>query len=189
MDSARYVPVKQLLYCCVPACLQIVFAKNHVAQMPQRELAMHLDVRVPPEEAYHFDENHVGNPEDGYGVPVDTELFRPNDTFEKLDIPLRIDYMTIDTFDNPDALREALSCFEAEDTDIILCMKWSGITDNLDEDHGHVCVFDRIVDGKIRFIDPYEEDLFRIVSPEKMYDAMTQRGGHKKAGLWIFENV
>ena len=74
---------------------------------------------------------------------------------------------------------------EKNDTDLLLCFHHGTLVEDPEKDYGHVCVFDRVIDGRIRIIDPSpHHPKWRTVSIEKMYEAMIQHGEKKSAGLW-----
>ena len=187
--KSRYKWIKQLPYCCVPVCFQMIFIKNGLKSFSQQEIGSYLGLRVPSHKAELFTNPVIGNPDSGYGVMVDTAEFRPNEALKKLGVDLQIRFETIDLFHSHIDLSDTLEQYENVDKDVILCMKWSEITNSPVDGHGHVCVFDRIIDGKIYFVDSHENEKLRVVTVEKMYNAMVHRGGDKRAGLWVFEGV
>lgn len=102
-------------------------------------------------------------------------------------IPLSYRLEPIQQIDSPSELREILAKTEAEDANALLCFNHGALVDDDSRDWGHVVVFDRIVDGDIRIIDPSPtHPKWRIVKTEKMYAAMKKHGEKKTAsGVWM----
>ena len=84
-------------------------------------------------------------------------------------------------------LEKYLKEAEKEDIDIIVCFHHGTLANNPEKDWGHACIFDRIIDGGIRIIDPSPHyPKWRVVTFEKMFEAMQKHGEKEAAGFWEF---
>jgi hypothetical protein len=83
-----------------------------------------------------------------------------------------------------------LSGVERDNKDALLCFNHGVLVDDKEKDWGHVVVFDRTVDDKIRIIDPSpEHPKWRLVEPEQMFEAMSKHGEKRSGGVWLIENA
>ncbi len=81
---------------------------------------------------------------------------------------------------------EYLNNLEHRDIDVLVCYDWGTL---FDKDHhgGHLCVLDKVDIKKkqVRIIDPeYDAPKWRVVSIDKLYDAMKYHGKDKSGGFW-----
>jgi hypothetical protein len=87
-----------------------------------------------------------------------------------------------------DDLRKILEQVEVANSDALLCFNHGALVDDKDKDWGHVVVFDRVIDGKIRIVDPSpEHPKWRLVGVEKMFGAMQEHGVARSGGVWLIE--
>ena len=76
------------------------------------------------------------------------------------------------------------------DLDAILCLDWNILHDkNSERNCGHVVVFDRIVDGEIRIIDPdFNQPKWQSYSSDKVFDAIKHHEDYS-GGIWLFTKM
>ncbi len=67
-----------------------------------------------------------------------------------------------------------------------MCFNHGVLVDDSNKNWGHVCVFDRLIDDKIRIVDPSpEHPKWRLVEADKTYEAMSKHGVEKSGGVWL----
>lgn len=189
-EDSRYLPLTQQYSCCVPTCIQMVMYKNRIPLLPAEEIGYHLGLVVSPAEAHLFYKVRVSDtpPPAGYGTQIAKPEFEPNQAFSKLKIPLSFKVKPFADISTPQELLKELSEVEKEDIDVLMCFNHGALTDD-DKDWGHVCVFDRVIEGKLRIVDPSpNQPKWRLVTAEKMFQAMKKHSATTAAaGLWILE--
>jgi hypothetical protein len=186
-EDSRYVPLTQQPFCCVPTCIQIVMHKNGIPLLPAEEIGYHLGLVVGPADAHLFYKVRVSDtpPPAGYGTRIYDPQFEPNKAFEKLKIKLSFSIKPISEISSSDDLLNMLQEVEAQNGDALLCFNHGALVDDPSRNWGHVCVFDRVEDGKIRIIDPSpNHPKWRTVEAAKMLEAMQKHGVQRSAGIW-----
>ena len=186
-ENSRYVPLTQQPFCCVPTCIQMVMYKNGIALLPAEEIGYYLGLVVSPADAHLFYKVRLSDtvPPAGYGTRISDPEFEPNAAFEKLKIPLSLSIKPISEIGSADVLLKELQDVETGDGDTLLCFNQGVLVDDPAKNWGHVCVFDRIEDGKIRIIDPSPgHPKWRTVEAAKMLESMQKHGVQKSAGFW-----
>jgi hypothetical protein len=187
-SDSRYVPLTQQPSCCVPTCIQMVMYKHGIPLIPAEEIGYHLGLIVHPERKHLFYNARTSKerPAAGYGTRIYLPEFEPNVAFKSLSIPLSLTVKPITEIKSVEQLLNELRRVEKSDRDALLCFNHGVLVDNFDKNYGHVCVFDRIVDNKIRIIDPSpEHPKWRFVEADKMFEAMTNHGEKRSGGIWF----
>ncbi|MDZ7786053.1 MAG: hypothetical protein U5L95_02940 [Candidatus Saccharibacteria bacterium] len=191
-DDSRYIPFTQQASCCVPTCFQMIMYKNGIPLLPAEEIGYHLGLIVRPERAGLFYKVRTSEekPPAGYGTRIYLPEFEPNTAFKNLDIPLRLKIKPISEIGDSEKLINTLSEIEANNTDALLCFNHGVLVDDREKDWGHVVVFDRVVGDKIRIIDPSpEHPKWRLVSVDKIFEAMNRHGEKRSGGVWLIDTV
>jgi hypothetical protein len=190
--DSRYVPLTQQDYCCVPTCLQMVMYKSGIPLLPAEEIGYHLGLIVPPAENHLFFNVRTSTekPPAGYGTRIYLPEFEPNEAFKNLQLPLRLTVKPITQFSSADDLLQTLREVEAQDGNALLCYNHGALVDDPSRDWGHVVVFDRIIDGDVRIVDPSpSHPKWRTVKPGKLFEAMKEHGEERSAGIWLIEKT
>lgn len=185
--DSRYVPLTQQAYCCVPTSIQMVMDKNGIPLVPAEEIGYHLGLVVHPNDAKLFYKVRTSEtpPPAGYGTRIYDPQFEPNVAFEKLSIPLTHSLQPISEFDSPSDLLGKFEEVEKDNGDVLLCFNHGVLVADPAKNYGHVVVFDRVIDGQIRIVDPSpNHPKWRSVEVERLYEAMQKHGVQKSAGLW-----
>ncbi|MCL5431908.1 MAG: hypothetical protein M1484_02275 [Patescibacteria group bacterium] len=188
--DSRYIPLTQQPACCVPTCIQMIMYRHNIPLIPAEELGYHLGLIVHPDRKrlFHNVRTSTKKPAGGYGTRIYKLAFEPNTAFKKLGIPLTFALKPITQFRSKDELYRYLQTMEERDKDVLLCFHHGALVDDPSKDWGHLCVFDRLVENKIRLIDPgYEAPKWRLVSMQKMFEAMRKHGVKQAAGCWEIE--
>lgn len=196
--DARYVPLQQMPYCCLPTCLLMVILRHGIKPVPVELLGWHLGLTVPPEDRRYFYNPRVSErpPPQGYGTQVGISSLDYNAALASLGVPLQIDIRRIDRLDGPEALGAALAKIQEADLDCLLCVHWGDTLDRefthppISEDAGHILVFDRLLDdGRVRVIDPSRGPKWRAFEMRTLHDSMCRHGAERAAGLWVLTRV
>lgn len=185
--NSRYIPLTQQPACCVPTCFQMIMYKHGITLKPAEEIGHYLGLIVHPDrkKLFYNVRTSPDKPPAGYGTRIYDPEFEPNNVFRKLGIPLVFERRLINQFSSPPEIIGYLKNAEEKDKDVLLCFNHGALIDDPTKDWGHVCVFDRMVDNQIRLIDPTpDQPKWRLVSVEKMFDAMKKHGEQKSAGFW-----
>ena len=185
--DSRYIPLTQQKSCCVPTCIQMVMLRHKIPLLPAEEIGYYLGLIVDPENTTLFYDPRTSKkrPPAGYGTRIYDPKYEPNKAFKKLNIPLSFKVHPITGFKSAPQLLDFLRRAETENLDMLLCFNHGVLVDNPAKSGGHVCVFDRVIDGQIRIIDPsYHHPKWRSVPAEKMFLATKKHGVKKSAGAW-----
>lgn len=192
-QNSRYIPFTQQTRCCAPTCIQMIMYKNGIPLVSAEELGYHLGLIVPPMEERLFYNVRVSEaiPPAGYGTRIYMEEFDPNVAFQKLGIPLILRVENIAEFESSEEVFNVAKKTEEENGDMLFCFNHGALIDDAARDWGHLVLFDRIIDGQYRIIDPSPtHPKWRLVSPEKMFTAMKKHGEKPTAaGVWGFEHM
>ncbi len=191
--DSRYVPLTQQASCCVPTCIQTVMYKLNIPLIPAEEIGYNLGLVVRPDDGYLFYNARTAAvpPSGGYGTRIYEDEYELNTAFRKMGIPLKYEIDHIQSITSVDQLRDSLIKVESDDGHALLCFNHGALIDDDKRDWGHVVVFDRIIDGDIRIIDPSPtHPKWRVVKTEQMYKAMTKHGQKKTAaGVWHISQI
>lgn len=188
-NDSRYIPFTQQKACCVPTSTLMIMYKNGIPLVPAEELGYRLGLTVSPDMASLFYNARTSPkpPTDaGYGTQVSDPRYSFRKAFDDLDIPLTATMLNIDDVKNYGELTEKLQEIESRDGDTLLCFDHGTVRVN-GTHNGHVVVFDRLIEDKIRIIDAStKHPKWRLVEPKLMYEAMKNHPtGH--GGLWMFD--
>ena len=185
--NSRYVPLTQQPACCVPTCFQMVMYKNNILLRPAEEIGYYLGLIVHPDRKKLFwnVRTSTEKPPAGYGTRIYDPQFEPNTAFKNMGVPLTCKVNPITNFNSSEIIVNYLIDSEKANKDVLLCFNHGALIDDPTKNWGHVCVFDRIIDGKIRLIDPSpDQPKWKLVSVEKMFHAMQKHGEKRSAGFW-----
>lgn len=162
--------------------------KSGIPLLPAEEIGYHLGLVVHPDKARYFYNvrTSVEPPSAGYGTRIYEPEFELNAAFKNMGIPLSYKLKPIADISSAEELLNELKRAETEDKNALLCFNHGALVDDKDRDWGHVVVFDRVVDGQLRIIDPSPDyPKWRLITPEKMFEAMKKHGERKTAaGVW-----
>lgn len=171
----------------------MVMYKNGIPLLPAEELGYHLGLTVHPDKAKFFHNVRTSEtpPSTGYGCQIYLPEYEPNKVFNELGIPLALTEKPIAKIRSAKELLEILGNIEKENSDALLCFNHGALIDDPARDWGHIVVFDRAIDGQLRIIDPSpDHPKWRLVTPEKMFEAMVIHGKRKSAaGVWFLKKT
>lgn len=186
--NAKYIPLTQQKYCCVPTCISMIMYRRNIPLIPIESLGYALGLTVPEEDAHLFDKVRTGQrPTAGWGTRIYEPEFEINKVLRSLEIPLRV---TVDTsIGSVDELRQKLQAAQDTDGDALLCFDY-GVLWNLDIKGGHVCVFHGLDGDNMWMIDPERSvPKNRKVSLVQLYKAIDFHGPANSCGVWKVEKI
>lgn len=187
-NNSRYLPLTQQGWCCVPTSIQMVMYRRGIPLIPAEEIGYHLGLTVPPDQAKLFYKvrTAIEPPvSSGYGTQIQTPDYEPDTAFANLGIPLHFSQTFISAIASTEDLVKALQNIEQQDTDALLCFNPTVLTGEYKPQMGHVVVFDRALDGKVRIVDPSSiHAKWRLLEPHVLYDAMLRHGDENGGGIW-----
>lgn len=187
--DSRYIPLTQQPSCCVPTCIQMVMYRNDIPLRPAEEIGYHLGLVVAQERGELFCNVRTAaeKPAAGYGIQMHLPKYEPNAAFDRMDIPLSFTVEPIANISSANELLERLCAHEQDDHDVLVAFNLEALLDDpsLDGAH-HACVFDRIVDGCVRLIDPsFYAPKWRIFDVEQLFVAMKKHVSPEYGGIWL----
>jgi hypothetical protein len=189
-NDSRYIPFTQQDYCCVPTSIQMIMYRNGVPLIPAEELGYYLGLTVPPEEGHLFYKARVSvTPPSGagFGTQIMNPEYNPDEIFPKLGIPFVFSQVLAAEIADEADLLDRLHTIEQEDSDALLCFNHGVIKGEYKPFTGHVVVFDRVIDGKIRVVDAsWKHPKWRLVEPSLMLEAIQCHGDKNSGGIWHF---
>jgi hypothetical protein len=165
--------------------------RNQIPLIPAEELGYHLGLTVSPEDKTLFYNVRVSETPPsaaGYGTKIHQPEHEPNKVFSQLGIPLSFEKIPATDITGSEDLVNRLREIERQDSDALLCFNHGVIRGEYKPYNGHVVVFDKIIDGKIRIIDASPDwPKWRTVDPELMYAAIKRHGEDgASGGIWKF---
>jgi hypothetical protein len=187
--GSRYIPFTQQPSHCVPTCVQMVMYRNNIPLRPAEEIGYHLGLVVRPDQSELFCKVRTATekPAAGYGIQMHLPEYEPNAAFARMDIPLHFAIEPITGFSSADELLERLRAHEKDNHDVLVAFNLGVLLDDssLNEAH-HACVFDRIVDGRVRLVDPsFYAPKWRIFDAEQLFIAMQKHVSSDWGGIWL----
>jgi len=191
-NDSRYTPLTQQPYLCVPTCIQMVMYKQNIPLIPAEEIGYQLGLTVPPDAAKSFYKVRVSEEppvNSGYGTQIQTPEYEPNQAFEKLKIPFKFTKRLASAISSIDEMINVLQKVNDEDKDALLCFN-PGVLyfGEYKPFTGHVVVFDKIIDGKVRVVDPdAKQPKWRTVEPSILFDAIQAHGDKNSGGIWYLK--
>lgn len=189
--DTRYIPFVQQPYCCLPATLQTILYKNSLPLYSQEEIGGLLGLVVAPEDAKYFWNVETADtpPPAGYGTRINTDQYSLSRLIETLGLPFQLTNRSASSLRDEADLLQQLKDVEAADQDALACFKASIVYNN-SYSGGHICAFDRVINGNIRLINPEAKNSkWQEVEPSLLLEAIKAHGDDNSGGIWIFRRV
>lgn len=187
--STRYMPIRQMPFCCGPACLQMVMLRKGIKLLPQELLGYHMGLTVPPESAKHFYNVRVSETpptKSGFGTQIQTEEFSLPKALKNLNIPLSFEFLGADDFTSLTQFKTRVEELLAQDEDILICLHIGTLSNDPAKDYGHIMVLDYLENDTLHFM---ESDLiasghWRSFPLEQVYAAVKHHTTASMGGIW-----
>lgn len=191
--DSRYVPLTQQDWCCVPTSIQMIMYRHGIPLIPAEELGYYLGLTIPPDQTKLFYKPRTADTPPsgaGYGTQISHPDYEPNRVFQTLNIPLSFEKQLASDIEAPETLMAILEKVEAEDSDALLCFNHGVIRGEYKPYSGHVVVFDRVIDGKVRIVDAsWKHPKWRLIEPELLFEAIKRHGNDNAGGVWHFKRT
>jgi hypothetical protein len=163
--------------------------RNNIPLRSAEEIGYHLGLVVSPERTELFCNVRTATekPAAGYGIQMHLPEFEPNAAFARMSIPLHFAVEPIKDFSSANELLERLRAIESGELDALVAFNLETLLDDssLNGAH-HACVFDRIIDGKVRLIDPsFYAPKWRTFDIEQLFLAMQKHVSSDWGGIWL----
>ena len=181
-----YHPVLQLPYCCVPACLHMVFNRHGLKRFSQERIAKRLGLIVPRSSLKDFSYRPLtqrNGREGGYGVQCDEEEFNLPDALRDWQLPLSVRFKLASQIHTATQLRETLQRLRKTE-DCLLVHRGGHLAGQPQARSGHCVLLSAAGPHHLTYIDP-GNGCFYQVSYTQMLQAMHRHGDDAQAGLWI----
>ena len=188
-NDSRYIPFTQQKLCCVPTSISMIMYRNNIPLIPIEELGYHLGLVLSPEDGKLFFNPRISEtpPEVGYGTQIQYDEYDPNKVFVRLNIPLSFQRIAPGEISNGSDLIKKLNDIVDNNKDAVLCFDYNTLHGiKSDRNCGHIVVFDRVIDGKVRIIDPEcNRPKWQTYDADIMLEAM-KRHERFSGGVWLF---
>jgi hypothetical protein len=167
----------------------MVMYRHGIPLLSAEEIGYHLGLTVAPDRSKLFCNvrTTAEKPGAGYGIQIHLPEYEPNAAFARMDIPLHFAVEPITDFSSANELLERLRACEKDDLDVLVAFNLGALLDDasLEEAH-HACVFDRIIDGRVRLIDPsFYAPKWRTFEAEQLLAAMQKHVSSDWGGIWL----
>ena len=168
----------------------MVMYRHGIPLRPAEEIGYHLGLIVKPDQSRLFSNVRTAmEPPSsaGYGIQIHLPEYEPNVAFKHMGIPLSFSVEPIKDFSSAEELMTRLTEHEQSDHDVLVALNLGALIDEPDLDYAHhACVFDRIVDGQVRLIDPsFYAPKWRVFTVERLFAAMQKHVSSDWGGIWL----
>jgi len=170
----------------------MVMYRHQIPLIPAEEIGYQLGLTVPPDAAKSFFHARVSDTppvDSGYGTQIQTPAYSPNKAFQTLHIPFKFSMKLASAIADLDELMNELAAIQASDGDALLCLN-PGILywNEYRPFTGHVVVFDKVIDGMVRIVDPEaKQPKWRTVRPSVLLEAIKTHGDQNYGGMWYLK--
>jgi hypothetical protein len=192
-NDSRYIPFTQQNSCCVPTSILMIMYRHNIPLIPAEELGYNLGLIVSSEESNLFYSARVADAPPsaaGYGTQIFNPDYEPNKVFLELGIPMSFSITLADDIKDKEDLLYKLKTIELRDGDALICFNNGVIKGEYKPFSGHVAVFDKIINGKIRLVDASSvQPKWRLIEPNLLYEAIKKHGNKQSGGIWFFNLI
>lgn len=165
----KYRLIKQKPHCCVPRCLQMIFARYGLNYDSQEDIGKELGL--------------VNNKDSSFncGTHIYEDRYSISNYFYRHNIPLSFEYHYITDIS---VVNEFL--ISNKDNDIIACYK-RGVMFNKIMDGGHATLIEDYKNGVVKLVYPEDEKGYRYVKLEDLILAIKSHDKKQMAGFWLIK--
>ncbi len=179
--TPKYKKIKQIPYCCVPACISMILGRYKIKHGSQEDIGYELGLIVPRNKNKLFKRVRVGKmPLAGYGTQVGKKEYSVNNFFGNNNIGLKETYYAPKDIKN---IKLFIKNNIEKQNDIMVCFNNKALFGL--GDFGHVCLIQEIKDDTIILVNPENDKAEDHVKISKLIKAMLNHGKKRRGGLWI----
>lgn len=180
--TPKYEPVDQLPYCCVPACLQMVFSRRGLKVPDQKKIGYKLGLAVPEGYREQFPGALTEQPSSGWGTQIQNETYSLGAFLKSQSLPLEFVYHFPKSVEN---LRETLVRIVSSNDDAIVCFNHEVLYPGSGADWGHVSLVQILDDERVYLVESEKgQEKCRVADLERLFLAMQKHGAGNYAGVW-----
>ncbi len=183
-EKSRYIPFPQQLYCCVPACIQMVLYRRGIPLIAQEIIWKYLWLRIPKEKEYLFDVIKAGEePKAWYWTQV--SKYPISNFFVQNNIKLKEEYFFLD--DIKTDIKIWIQDIIKNNWDILVCLNLKSL-DEKSEDIWHILLIDSFDWDNIVLLDPRNiNPKYRPVKFEVMINAISHHWRSRRWWFWVIK--
>lgn len=181
----RYKHISQKPYCCVPACVQMIFRRRKLPTPTQSEIGYALGMILPPTKRGMLSiKSHTGKkPAAGWGTRINQKKYSLQAFFNQNGLSLIETFYPADHFRSKKALADFLKKSLKSGDDLLTCFNYPLLYGK--EGHwGHASLIDQTDSkGRVILVDPGREyDKPRAVTLDDYYSSIKN---HPGGGIWL----
>lgn len=181
--NKHYVITRQLPYCCVPACLLMVFDRRGISKFSsQRSVGYLLGLAVPAIYRKCFPKALRRRPSSGWGTQIQNKRYSIQSLLRRHHLPMKFVYRFPKNYKEFIALLKMASL---DEVDVIVCFNYGVLYRDPDANWGHVSIIESVHNRMITLVDP-EKTKRRQVSAKNLFEAIKKHSAKNAAGFWIF---
>ena len=170
----------------------MIMYRNGIPLVSAEELGYNMGLVVPPEEKHLFYDVRVSETPPsgaGFGTQIHLPEYDLNTVFEQLAVPLKYTLRSGNDISDETELLNLLKEVETKDGDALLCLNHGVLKGKFEPNTGHVVVFDRIVDGMVRVINPsFKQPKWQTFEVRVIFEAIQSHVEHS-GGIWYFDRI
>lgn len=176
----KYNLIKQLPYCCVPTCIQMILSRRGLDLLSQREIGIDLGLAVPRGTSGLDEFQTDVMPPAGWGTRINEKRYELNNFFKRRNIPL---WSRLYQMREPSLAKDYIGRNLALGNDLLVCFRYDVLYPG-EEHYGHGSLVESLDGENVTLVDP--RGLRREVSIQKLTDAvkMHHKDGTKLGGVW-----
>lgn len=179
--TPKYKKIKQIPYCCVPACIFMVLDRHKIKHGSQEDIGYELGLIVPRNKKKLFKKVRVGKmPLAGFGTQVCKKEYSINNFFKNNDIDFK------ETYYAPKDIKDIKLFIKnniEKQNDIMVCFNNKALFGS--GDFGHVCLVQEIKDDTVALVNPENDKSEDDVEISKLFKAILKHGKIRRGGFWI----
>ena len=179
--NPKYKKIKQMPYCCVPACISMILDRHKIKHSSQEDIGYELGLVVPKNKKNLFKKTRTcKKPLAGYGTQVGKSKHSINNYFKNNKIPLK------ETYYGPKDIENVKLFIEnniKRGNDMVVCFNNKTLFGS--GDFGHVCLVQEIKDNIVTFVNPENNKVENKVELYRLVEAMSKHGEKRRGGFWL----
>ena len=180
-----YNLIKQLPYCCVPTCIQMVLSRRGLPPLSPEDIGIDLGLTIPPEEKSNFKKIHSGKmPSAGWGTRINEETYGLNNFFRKNKIHLESKFTSVEEIKS---VKNYINENLLKGNDILVCFRYGTLYPG-GALFGHGSLIESIEKDTITLVDPHGErkkvNVNDLITSIKVH----YKNGQNLGGFWSISN-
>jgi len=183
--NPKYKKIKQMPYCCVPACISMILDRHKIKHKSQEDIGYKLGLVIPEDKVRQFKKAKTGKmPLAGYGTQIGKNRYSINNYFKNCKILLK------ETYYGPKDLISIKQFIEDNlkiGNDIIVCFNNEALFGS--GNFGHVCLVQEINNNIITLVNPENSRDKDNVNLDNLIKAMIIHGKIRRGVFWLISKL